>query len=130
MTDTVSPYASPRTDCRGVRTTQKPCVDRMMLGVIRLYRWMGIVGGIIYSGAAIAAVVGWAVNGFPLTAQFVVPFVSCMSAVAPFGFSIHVARRLETNPQGLLFRARLVGIVLATAWFPILTSQTTPRAAA
>jgi hypothetical protein len=46
--------------------------------------------------------------------------ICCIFAMA-FGTSLHVAHRLATKPEGMLPYARLVGIILATTWFPILT---------
>ena len=92
-----------------------------MLGVIRLYRWMGVLGAAAYLAAAIG--IGLASvhrGGFPSWESLEQMAICCIFAMA-FGTSIHVAHRLATKPEGMLPYARLVGIILATAWFPILT---------
>ena len=47
--------------------------------------------------------------------------LTCCLAIVVFGTSIHVAHRLKSKPEGMLPFARMVGIILATLYFPILT---------
>ncbi len=116
-----NPYVSPIADCSPVDTTDEECARGKMLGVIRLYWWMGLIGCAVYSVCAIGMCVEWSLSGASSPAGCAMGLFSCILAVATFGYSIRLANRLATRPRGLLGRARLVGIILATAWFPILT---------
>ena len=95
--------------------------QQTMFAVIRLYWWMGFLGVgaclTVATGIGLACVIrpefrSWGSLG--IMAGY------CVHAVV-FGTSIHVARRLTTKPDGMLPYARMVGIILATAYFPILT---------
>lgn len=118
---TINPYSSPLADCSPVRGADEPDVRRQMRVVVRLYWWMGVIGIAAYSALAVGFSLGWSHRGEPLTAADASGLVGCAVAMAVFAASIHVANRLAARPQGVLRRARLVGIILATAWFPILT---------
>jgi hypothetical protein len=88
---------------------------------IRMYWWTGVMG------AAACSIVACRICA-PLICRTEPPSLDslgvlgffCVSFVI-FAASIHVARRLTTRPEGMLPYARMVGIILATAWFPILT---------
>jgi hypothetical protein len=97
----------------------EPSIRQQMRTVIRLYWWMGVVGTAVYVAAAIGICLDRDPTLRPVDRWG--PFVFCGVAVAAFVSSIHVANRLATKPRGMLRRARLVGIILATAYFPILT---------
>lgn len=92
-----------------------------MLGVIRLYWRLGALGAAAYLVAAIG--IGAAYirrGGFPSWESLGQMAICCIFAMA-FLTSTHVAHRLAKKPEGMLPYARLVGIILATAYFPILT---------
>ena len=93
--------------------------QREMLLAIRLYRWMGMVGIAAYVIGAI--VVSCNRQGEPFKAFLLVLMPFHVVCLAAFGLSLVVAKRLETKPKGMLPYARLVAIVLATAFFPFLT---------
>ncbi len=89
--------------------------------VIRLYWWMGVIGIVPHSVLTVCLCFDWALRGSSTTADYVGGLLVGVVQLAAFTSSIHVARRLATRPEGMLRRARLVGIILATLWFPILT---------
>jgi hypothetical protein len=94
--------------------------DQMRV-VVRLYWWMGAIGLGGYSVGAVVMTTAWIRRGAAFDVEFAMGSVFCVAAFAAFATSIYVARRLATNPHGLLPLARLVGIILATVWCPILT---------
>ncbi len=117
-----NPYVSPQADCSPVAdTVDAEYARRQMLGAIRMYWWMGVVGATFHSVIVVAFFVGWIVTGAAWTGEEVMGLCNCMLSLTPSCFSIYVARRLTTRPQGMLSHARLAGIILATVWFPILT---------
>lgn len=120
-TMSTNPYSSPLAQCSPMADGDEQYVRHQMRIVVRLYWWMGVIGVGGYSLAAVAMTLDWSRRGTPLDVESVAGLVFCTAAIAAFAASVHVARRLAARPQGVLPRARLVGIVLATAWFPILT---------
>jgi MFS-type transporter involved in bile tolerance (Atg22 family) len=89
--------------------------------VIRLYWWMGLVGVATYSTLAIFVSLGWSFHQDPPTDAYIGFLTLCTVSIVAFASSIHVAHRLAAKPQGFLPWARMVGLILATWWFPILT---------
>jgi hypothetical protein len=92
-----------------------------MAVAIRLYWWMGVLGTVysvlVLIGVCLAAV---ARAEFPSVVD-VAPMLTFLPLAGAFGASVYVSRRLTTRPEGMLPCARMVGIILATAMFPILT---------
>jgi hypothetical protein len=117
----INPYESPLADCPPVAESDEHYVRYQMHTVVRLYWWMGVIGGGGYSVAAVVVALDWIRRGASADVESAARLVFCAMAISPFAASIYVARRLAARPQGMLPRARLVGIILATAWFPILT---------
>jgi len=89
--------------------------------VIRLYWWMGVLGLTIYAGAVCIIGLRLMLRLEPVSLNSVGPLVFCGMLVALFGASLHVAQRLATRPDGMLAYARIIGIALAVAYFPVLT---------
>ena len=117
----VNPYSSPQTDCSPVTVADEQYVRRQMRLVIRLYWWMGVVGIVGYLALAIGVTLGWRYRRDPPTDAYLGILTLCVPAIAAFASSIHAANRLAIRPQGILPFARMVGLILATWWFPILT---------
>jgi len=118
----INPYESPLADCPPVAESDEQYVRYQMHTVVRLYWWMGVIGGGGYSLATMAVILDRIRRGASVDVEATVAWlVFSTMVVSPFVASIYVARRLAARPQGMLPRARLVGIILATAWFPILT---------
>ena len=92
-----------------------------MLSVIRLYWWMGVIGAVVYFVAACTIFLRLVLRVEPPSLDTLGPLAICCLAIVAFGTSIHVAHRLRTKPEGMLSYARMVGIILATAWCPLLT---------
>ena len=107
------------TICRALRETDNPQLG--MFVAIRLYWWIGILGAAAYLVIAACLYLDRDFRAeFPSPATVAAMLTCCLALVA-FATSIHVAHRLKTKPAGMLPYARMVGIALATAWFPILT---------
>lgn len=90
-----------------------------LLSSIYLYRSIGILGAVTYSVAVLATLD---------TIREPSPMFDLVATLSAFCFiiviflaSILVAHRLAKKPEGSLRYARIVAIILATAWFPILT---------
>ena len=99
---------------------REPVPLHEMFWVISLYWWVGILGIAcltVASGVGIACV---SRQGFLSWESFGIMAGYCFHA-GVFGTSLYVARRLLTKPDGMLPYDRMVGIVLATMYFPILT---------
>ena len=105
--------------CRALRETDDPPLG--MLVAIRLYWWMGVLGAVAYFVAASTILLRLVFRVEPPSLDNLGPLAFCCLAIMAFGTSIHVAHRLSTKPNWMLAYARMVGIILATAWFPILT---------
>ena len=116
-----NPYASPQTDCSQAGVAREEVVRREMGTAIRLYWWMGAISILFHSTVAGVVCIAWALEGSPVPEETAAGLIFIVVLVAVSAFSIHVANRLKTSPQGLLPRARLVGIIMATWWFPWLT---------
>jgi hypothetical protein len=116
-----NPYSPPLADCSPVAVTGEQYVRRQMRQVIRFYWWIGVVGVATYSAIAIGCSLGWSLRGDPPTDAYAGLFAFCTVGIAAFAFSIYAANRLAIRPQGFLPCARMVGLILATWWFPILT---------
>lgn len=91
-----------------------------MLSVIRLYWWMGVLG---VTSLTVAFGIGLAFLPPPglLSWESLGMMAGYCLHAGILGTSIYVAHRLVTKPEGMLPFARMVGIILATAYFPILT---------
>jgi hypothetical protein len=120
----INPYSSPLEDC--ARDPDATVVDeqyvlQQMQLAIRLYWWIGVVGIVLYSAALIGMTISWICYRDPPTSAYM-GFLSVGAIpIAIFSSSIYIARRLSRKPQGILKNARLVAIIFATVWFPILT---------
>lgn len=115
-----NPYASPQTDCSQANVASEEVVRREMRTAIRLYWWMGAVS-LLYSTIGVVSGIGWVLNGAPMSAEAIAGIIFLAMILVAATSSIHLANRLKTSPQGVLPRARLVGIIMATWWFPWLT---------
>lgn len=93
-----------------------------MAWVIRLYRWMGALGVVVSATSAVWLCIDLSSGEPSLPWEFaaILCFFCVLSAMA-LPASLSVAQRLATNPEGMLPRVRLVGIILAMAWFPLFT---------
>ena len=93
-----------------------------MAWVIRLYRWIGALGVVVSATSAVWLCIDLSSGEPSLPWEFaaILCFFCVLSAMA-LPASLSVAQRLATNPEGMLPRARLVGIILAMAWFPLFT---------
>ena len=111
----------PSYDATSADRASQPVERLEMLLVVRLYWWMGVVGIVAYIVGA-AAFALFAPDGDAIPTAFVVVLAlfhaACFTALVA---SIYVARRLSTKPNGLLPCARIVAIILATAYFPLMT---------
>jgi hypothetical protein len=116
-----NPYESPLSDSASTPELGEPDVREQMRIVTLLYWWMGVLGMVGYSLAATVMITMWICGKEADNFEFTMVMVTCIGAVAIFRISIYVAKRLATRPQGALPTARLVGIILAIAWFPVLT---------
>ncbi|MHB1036290.1 MAG: hypothetical protein ACYC35_17600 [Pirellulales bacterium] len=118
----INPYSSPLADCSHVTDCDEEYVRRQMRTVIRLYWGMGVFGLVYLTAAALMGIAeNWTwYKGSPPPTDFG-PLILLPVLATPLAGSIYVGRRLAVRPKGILRLARLVGIVLATVWFPILT---------
>jgi hypothetical protein len=108
-----------RSSLRAIREMFGPRQE--MFSVIRLYWWMGVVGAVVYFVTACTIILRIVLCFESPSLDNVGPLAICCVWAAVFGASLHVAHRLRTKPEGMLPYARMIGIILATAWFPILT---------
>jgi hypothetical protein len=115
-----NPYASPQADCTAASVASEDIVRREMDTAIRLYWWMGAIS-LLYPAIGVVLCIGWVLNGAPLSADAAAGIIFIVVVLITSASSIHVANRLKTAPQGLLPRARLVGIIMAIWWCPVFT---------
>jgi hypothetical protein len=116
----VEPFDPPAVPTRAEELRVQHAREQMTC-VIRLYRWMGVVGAAISGMLAIWLCIDWTSGEPSLPAEYAA--ILCFYVVSALAFpaSLTVAHRLATDPEGMLPRARLVGIILAAAWFPLFT---------
>ena len=82
---------------------------------------MGAVGVAAYSTLTVLVSLGWSFRRDPPTAGYAGFLTLFTVDIAALASSMYTAHRLATRPRGFLRFARMLGIILATRWFPILT---------
>ena len=99
---------------------REPSAQQRIRLVIRIYWWIGVVG--LWGGVP-GLIIIWAIAAFnaPPAVESLIGLLILCGHLSVFASSLYVAKRLANRPKGIYRFARLVGIVLATLWFPWLT---------
>jgi hypothetical protein len=115
-----NPYAPPATD-----SGAPVALPRHLSGVQRIYWWVGLVGTAgcgLYAGLwLIAVLAGMVTIGYTDLAELLPISVALCWHALLFNYCRIIANRLLVDPARFRRRARLVGFVMATLYFPILT---------